>query len=248
VHSHRILLHSREFMEYSSSVIANESHTSNAYGPFHTPHKIGTEDPECPACRAFGKPDALLLFTGRSLDHLLRDGGSQSWRLSPASVRSVKYAVCFQNQYPPTNDGFYEGQVEHGTAFVVAKIAGLAEPTPDNVEHERRFEVVSGPRYLVRFSEYAEIDKPNAWQHWRNPVIYGSLGSFGIDPAGLAFQPMPARGSSSDVANPSKTSPVNVVWTAADQLPVRMTIAEAKRGLAATFGVSPDAIEITIRG
>src|SRR5690242_10754376 len=73
------------------------------YGPFHTSHKITVEDRTCPACQAFGKPDALFLFTGRSLEHLLRDGGSQSWRLSPASVRSVKYAICFQNQYPPTN-------------------------------------------------------------------------------------------------------------------------------------------------
>jgi hypothetical protein len=33
-----------------------------------------------------------------------------------------------------------------------------------------------------------------------------------------------------------------------DGKPGKLTIAEAKEGLAATFGVSPDAIEINIRG
>jgi hypothetical protein len=37
-------------------------------GPFHTPHPIPVQDADCPACSEFGKPDALFLFTGRSLD------------------------------------------------------------------------------------------------------------------------------------------------------------------------------------
>jgi hypothetical protein len=223
------------------------ANTSQQYGPFHTPHPIAGEDQACPACQAFGQPDALYLFTGRSLDHLLRDGGSQAWRVKPASVQAVSYVVCFQNRYPPTSDGYYDGQVEHGTAFVVAKIAGLAPPTLENTERPD-YRPNSGPRYLVRFNEYAPINLPKAWQHWRNPVIYGSLGAFGIDPNALDFQPMPTSPSESAAAVQS-TLPRPHVATVPAALPsVKMTIADAKKALAATFGVDPDAIEITIRG
>jgi len=223
------------------------SANTQQYGPFHTTHGLDTEDPACPACQAFGKPDALFLFTGRSLDHLLQDGGSQSWRVSPASVRAVRYVVCFQNRYPPTNDGFYDGAVEHGTAFVVAKIAGLAPPTPDNVARDH-YERVSGPRYLVRFSEYAKLNLPNAWQHWRNPVIYGSLGSFGIDPNRCSFRPMPSPPADSATQPVPPLPNSGAVARDALSMPMKMTIPEAKRALAATFGVDPEAIEITIRG
>ena len=70
----------------------------------------------------------------------------------------------------------------------------------------------------------------------------------GIDPERLDFQPMPAAGATSEGANTSGTVPVNTVGTTPAEVPTRMTIAEAKRALAATFGVSPDAIEITVRG
>jgi hypothetical protein len=147
--------------------------------------------------------------------------------------------VCFQNRYPPANDGYFEGDVEHGTAFVVAKIAGLAPPTTEDTERPE-YKQASGPRYRVLFGEYAEINLPNAWQHWRNPVIYGSLGSFGIKPNDINFQPMPDQLTS--------VQPKGLEVARGATPVAKMTIAEAKQGLSATFGVPPDAIEITIRG
>jgi hypothetical protein len=58
----------------------------------------------------------------------------------------------------------------------------------------------------------------------------------GINPDQLEFEPVPAV---TTFPRPSAAAP---------SIPMKLTIAQAKRALAATFGVTPDAIEITIRG
>jgi hypothetical protein len=66
-----------------------------------------------------------------------------------------------------------------------------------------------------------------------------TLEELGIDPSKLNWEPMPKGDdvfTTSEVA-PSKTGPVGA-----------LTIAEAKAGLALTFGVRPETIEIMIRG
>ena len=66
-----------------------------------------------------------------------------------------------------------------------------------------------------------------------------SLDEYGVNPAELDWRPMPPPPSTNGGARPSERAP-------GDDGP--LTIAEAKRRLALTFGVLPDAIEITIRG
>jgi hypothetical protein len=76
------------------------------------------------------------------------------------------------------------------------------------------------------------------WKHWRNPVRYMSLSDLGICVDDLKFEPLP--GVKDAATRPqSQTAP----WP-----PATLTITEAKKALAATFGVKPDAVEITIRG
>ena len=70
----------------------------------------------------------------------------------------------------------------------------------------------------------------------RNPVKYVDIESLGIDPAKLNWRPMPNAGAAA--VSPPQTP------TMTDG---HLTIAEAKKRLAATFGVSTDAVEITIR-
>ena len=82
---------------------------------------------------------------------------------------------------------------------------------------------------MLVFSEYAEIDVPDAWPGNRNPVFYGNLEQFGVDVRQLKFQPMPEQEPAVVKAKP-------------------LTMAEAKAGLAVTFGVAPSDIEITVRG
>jgi hypothetical protein len=89
-------------------------------------------------------------------------------------------------------------------------------------------------RFLIQFSEYALVNVADVWKGDRNPIRYAeSLQDLGIDPSTLKWKPMPAQ--------PKATTP-----TAA--APKGLTIPEAKQGLSVTFGVPPEAIDITIRG
>lgn len=87
-------------------------------------------------------------------------------------------------------------------------------------------------RYVVQLSRYATIDIPNVWPGvGANPVRYISLADFpGIDPASLAWKEWPTE--------PEKRE--GVVQG--------LTIEKAKAGLALTFGVRPEQVEITIKG
>jgi hypothetical protein len=165
-------------------------------------------------------PNALVVFTSRSIAELEHTGGSQAWRLRPANAKAATYLVCARNRKSDRN----EGTEEHGEGFLVARITGIV-PAP---EDEAR-------RFMVTFDEWAPIKVPDLWQFGRNPVHYADLDELSIDESKLRFKQrstvhrrQPAERSS------GKGGP--------------LTIEQAKRGLAATFGVSVDAIEITIRG
>ena len=88
-------------------------------------------------------------------------------------------------------------------------------------------------RWLLTFSEYAEIDIPDVWPGNRNPVLYTDLESLNIDVNTLHFEPMP---------EPKLITQPEIVKSNSS-----LTVAEAKAGLALTFGVSPSNIEITVR-
>jgi hypothetical protein len=108
--------------------------------------------------------------------------------------------------------------IAHGAGFLIGHIAGLYKQPGS--ENDR-----GQPRYLIKLSAYATFARPNTWKESRNPISYKSLSTLRIDPRKLKFKPMPPLAS-----------------------PGTMTIAEAKKALAASFGVSPDDVEITIRG
>jgi hypothetical protein len=81
------------------------------------------------------------------------------------------------------------------------------------------------------------VNIPDAWKGDRNPVKYSTLKKLGIDLSTLEWAPMP------ELTEPAPEAKAPAATTGAP-----LTMAEAKRGLALTFGVSPEAIEITIRG
>jgi hypothetical protein len=93
---------------------------------------------------------------------------------------------------------------------------------------------------LIEFSEFARVNIPNVWTGDRNPVKYRSVDDLGIDFSTLKWERMPEPDSAS--APVYEAPPVN--QNGAKPL----TMAEAKKGLALTFNVPPEAIEITIRG
>jgi len=161
---------------------------------------------------------AILVFTARSPNRILAEGGSQAWVLDRRRARQAEYLVCAQN----TQTNWGDATEPHGTAFLVGRVADVIRSPEDE------------DRWLIRISEYAQIDLPDAWQGWRNPVRYTTLEEIGIDPATLTFKPIPEMSEDPVSADDAGVKP--------------LTIAEAKAGLAAQFSVSVDAIEITIRG
>lgn len=165
---------------------------------------------------------AVVVFTGKSVERIFREGGSQSWRLDPHHAKQCEYVVCCRSDVD-----WVEGPEPKGSAFLVGRVSGVEQATDDDCED----------RWLVKISDFARVDIPDVWQQHggRNPVRYTTMGALGIDPATLVFEPMPQVEPTEDVRPSKKAGP-------------GLTIAEAKRGLAQMFGVNEDAVEITIRG
>ncbi len=164
---------------------------------------------------------AICVLTGQGLETILKVGGSQSWVLDPKRAKKYPYVVCVQN-VPDLGD-WGNASAEHHTAFVVGKLIEIV-PTTDKGASEGR--------WLLRFSEYAQIRLVDAWQGFRNPVRYTDLVEMNIDVNALQFHPMPEI----------KIFPINDVKVTG------LSLSQAKAGLALTFGVDPTGIEITIRG
>lgn len=165
---------------------------------------------------------AVVVFTARTVEAILAEGGTSAWRLHPEHAKARTYVVCTRNKFAKWS----KGPEAHRAAFLVGKV----------------HDVVDAPgqkpgRYLIQFSEYALIDVPDVWAKGdRNPVKYVDIESLGIDPSKLKWKPMPEVQS-------AKRAKAEATPSADGAL----TIAEAKKRLAATFGVSPEAVEITIR-
>jgi hypothetical protein len=166
-------------------------------------------------------PLAIAVFTGDTVEEILAQRGSGGWVISPATASPCKYVVCCRKE----NWKNRKAGVPNRAAFLIGVVSGLQKRTDS--ENER-----GQSRFLIEISEYALLNKPNVWnEKARNPVAYLTLSELGIDLRGLKFKPLPsAPGGSGDAT--AKT----------------MTIAEAKQALAASFGVSPEDVEITIRG
>lgn len=159
-------------------------------------------------------PNAICVLTARGIERILTEGGSQAWVLNARRAREFDYVVCVQNR--GFADDWGHASAPHHSAFLVGRLR-------DVIHSEERPE-----RWILRFSEYAVVDVPNAWPHLRNPIRYIELQDLGIDVNALEFHPMPER-----EAQPTARA--------------GLTITEAKEGLALTFGVSPSDIEITVR-
>ncbi len=171
------------------------------------------------------KTSALVVFTTESIEHILSLGGTASWRLARQNARQCKYAVCTRNAYHPED----EGSEPHRSAFLIGRISDVVQ-SPESGYQDR---------FLIQFREFARVNIPNVWKGDRNPVKYTTMEELGIDPDSLTWETMPPRTVDIQAALEPSTRET-------DSSP--LTIAEAKKALARTFGVSPDAIEITIRG
>jgi hypothetical protein len=168
-----------------------------------------------------------VVFTGESIDEIVARGGTCAWRLDPRRARLCEFVVCTRNARADRA----ERREAHQAAFLIGKIRDVVPyPYTDSTTI----------RYLIRFSEFARLNVPNVWSGYQNPVKYMSVKEVGIEPSTLRWEPMPES-----VGTVGKTDEPTVAPTNGAK---PLTLNEAKNGLAQTFGVSPEAVEITIRG
>ncbi|GBF17807.1 hypothetical protein Br6_05214 [Rhodococcus sp. Br-6] len=164
--------------------------------------------------------DTVVVFTGKSLDRILREGGSQAWVLDPVRAKKCQWLVCTQNAHNVAD--YADGTEPHGSAFLVGRISRISPSTDENSEG----------RWNIEFSEYARIDQADVWAGDRNPVRYANFDALGISLEGVDFQ---------------RVEREPVVAAAPPAESAALTFEQAKAGLAKTLGVDPSAIEITIR-
>lgn len=93
-----------------------------------------------------------------------------------------------------------------------------------------RIRHVEEKRWAIHISKYASIDIPNIWKGWQNPVHYTTLKELGIEPSVLKFE---------KIEQEEKTE--------IQEIPP-LSIKQAKEGISKKFNISPDQIEIVIKG
>jgi hypothetical protein len=167
----------------------------------------------------------IAVFTEKSAKDIISSGGSGAWVLNPKNAKTHDYLVCCRK----VGMADFQTSELHGSAFLVGRIRELISIE----ENERR-----QTRFHIALSEYASIERLDVWKAWRNPVRYSSLEELGIDKEALSFVPMPPSPERSSAELRSEIP---------RRSPGKLTISEAKQGLAEMFGVTIDDVEITIR-
>jgi len=126
--------------------------------------------------------EIIIVFTAKSVERILKEGGTSAWRLGPARASRCGYAICTRNAHATWS----EGSEPHHSAFLAGRIKDIVpcEPTTENSK-------AGINRYLIRFSEYAHVDIPKVWKGLQNPVSYPTLEELGLDPATLKWERMP---------------------------------------------------------
>ena len=155
--------------------------------------------------------DTVVVFTSSNMEDLLQEGGSGWWVLDKDRAEKMKYVVCVQNTNGPKH---FDGKKysDQNTAFVVGKLSGVLSSYHDGKE-----------RFLLQFSEYAEIEIANKWDGSRNPVRYVNLEDF-LGNYKFEYKKMHKV---EDNVQP-------------------LSLEEAKQRLATTLGVKVEQISITI--
>ena len=120
--------------------------------------------------------NVVSVLTFKSVETILKVGGTQSWALNQRRAKGCKYVVVCRN----ANDD-PQGPEAHASAFMVGKIEDIVPSTETE------------GRWLIKFNEYALCDAADQWEG-RNPVAYWTNDDYekrAIDFDALVFGPMP---------------------------------------------------------
>jgi hypothetical protein len=166
--------------------------------------------------------DAVVVFTAKDISRTIEQGGSGNWKLNADRVKKCDYVLLTANSHHRAS---LHPKDKHGHAFLVGRISGLTHEAYDDLGKKE------DDRWIIQFSEYAEIDIPGAWGGYQNPVKYVNLTEFDIDIERLDWKPFPTD---------------QVINQAQIGIPA-LTIEEAKLGISKKLGITPECIEIIIR-
>ena len=179
-----------------------------------------------------------VVYTGKDLRRMREEGGCGHWTASPERVEAAQYLVCVRNR----REQWAATDFEHGAAFLIARIHG-AKPSPH------------AARITIEFRSYAMLDIAGAWQllakGQRFPVAYLETDELfrrlDLDPDTLSWRRLATQVDGLPIAEPAHSSaqPVEGALAKGGSLP--NAIAEAKRKLVESLGITLEKIEITIR-
>ena len=161
--------------------------------------------------------NTVMVFTSKPLETMFNEGGSGHWAANKMRLAKCEFLVATKSHLLAAH--FPHDNVLRGTGFLVGKISNVVDAPEDG-------------RYIIQFSEYAEVDFPDAWPGHRNPVAYFNISDlekkFNFSLKTLNWKPF--QSNNNEIYNFTKS----------------LTIDEAKRGLAKGLGVHIDCIEIKI--
>ena len=163
---------------------------------------------------------AIAVLTYETASDIVKNQGLGTWVLNERRALQQTYLVCCR---PVLGTQYPDAVFE---AFLVAKM-------------DRPFAVATTEsdqkRYRIPITRYALVDLQLPWRDWRNPVKYTSLDKLGLDAETLHLD------SCLGAKHPSATP------TADPDGIQKLTLIDAKRGLAAMLGIKPEQIEIEVR-
>src|SRR3984893_3126542 len=150
--------------------------------------------------------EVMLILTVEGPDTIFKNGGTLYWRVAKWRAERCRYAILVQNANKVQE---MKGAWDFATGVESNDVAFFVGRGLHPVQEDH-------DRWLIRFDEFAQVRAPNFWTGDRYPVRYLSLAevrAMGLDPENLEYRPMPE-------AIPAVA---------------KLTISEAKRGLAAQF-------------
>ena len=188
--------------------------------------------------------ESMLVFTYKDQNSLLKFNGSQSWALNPGRAKKCKYVICVNNAKSPLS----QNSQSHSNVFLVGRISNISRAIGTKLNN----------RWIIEFDEYAEINIPNMWEGWRNPVTYKKTVEIGIDYNNLEWRKVPPRdeefikqhmamenrffGETENISNAERSQEEK------SATPTTLSIEEAKIGLSNKYDVPIENIEIILKG
>ena len=121
-------------------------------------------------------PDTFVaVLTYKSVDQILREGGTQSWRADRNRLRNTGWVICARNHNGPYAYKSEAEDVEHKHAFLIGEVGEIVDADDGD------------GRQKITFERYALVDGPLIPFAGKNPVQYFAYDALDIDVNALTW-------------------------------------------------------------